>query len=105
MRRIGSTDLNNLPGVLAPPRHILEPVFEREGDFSEIFFTKGVLIPGDKFDGREFIGQREIDIEIECSVFLWKGWVQRLFDNACLVSNRKARDDKEAEWNYQKVSI
>lgn len=56
MRHIGWTDLDNLPGVLAPPGHVLEPVFEREGGFSEIFFAPGVLIPGDKLDGGEFIG-------------------------------------------------
>ena len=47
MRPIGATDLGSLPGVLTPPGHILEPVFEREGGFSEIFFANDVLIPGD----------------------------------------------------------
>ena len=56
MRRIRLTDLGGLPGVRTPPGCILEPVFKRKGGFSEVFFTKGVLIPGDEFDGRELIG-------------------------------------------------
>jgi hypothetical protein len=100
MRRIGLTDLGSLPGVRTPPGRILEPVFERKGGFSEVFFAPSVLIPGDEFDGRELIGYREIDIEIKGSVLLRKGWVERLFDDACLVSNGKARDDKETGRDY-----
>ena len=100
MRRIGLTDLGSLPGVRTPPGGILEPFFERKGGFSEVFFAKRVLIPGDEFDGGELVDYREIDIEIKGSVLLRKGWVQRLFDDACLVSNGKTRDDKETGWDY-----
>jgi len=96
MRHIGLTDLGGLPGVRTPPGRIPEPVFERKGGFSEVFFAKSVLIPGDEFDGGELIDYREIDIEIKGSIFFREGWVQRLFDDTCLMSNGKARDDKEA---------
>ena len=56
MRRIRLTDLGGLPGIRTPPRCILEPVFERKGGFSKVFFAKGVLIPGDEFDSGELIG-------------------------------------------------
>ena len=100
MRRIGLTDLGGLPSVRTPPMRILEPVFERKGGFSEVLFAEGVLIPGDEFDGGELIGYREIDIEIEGSVLLRKRWIQRLFNDARLVSNGKTRNDKEAGWDY-----
>lgn len=100
VQRIGRTDLGSLPGVLTSPRNDLEPVFERKGCFSEVFLAKGVLIPGDELDGGEFIDHREIDVEIKGSVLLRKGWVQRLFNNACLVLNGKTRDDKETERGY-----
>jgi len=89
MRWIGLTDLGSLPGVFAPPGRILEPVLERKGSFSEVFFAKGVFIPGDELDSGELIDYREIDVEIKGSVLLRKGWVQRLFHHTCLVSNGK----------------
>jgi len=56
MRHIKLTDLSGLPGVRTPCGCILEPVFKRKGGFSEVFFAKDVLIPGDEFDGGELIG-------------------------------------------------
>ena len=100
MRRIRLTDLGGLPGVRTPPGCILEPVFKRKGGFSEVFLAKDILIPCDEFDGGELIGYREVDIKIKGSVLLRKGRVQRLFDDACLMSNGKTRDDKEAGWDY-----
>ena len=96
MRLMGLTDLGSLPGILTPPGRIQEPVIERKGSFSEVLFAKGVFVPGDEFDGGKLIYQREIDVEIEGSVLLWKGRIQGLFDDARLALNGKTRDDKEA---------
>lgn len=87
---IGLTDLSGLPGILTPPGRILEPLLEREGGLSEIFLANEVFVPGDELDDGKFIYQRKIDVEIKGRIVLWKGWIQRLFDHTCLVSNRKA---------------
>ena len=54
-RRIGRTDLGSIPSVHTTPWGILEPVLERKGSFSEVFFAPGILIPGDELDGGELV--------------------------------------------------
>lgn len=81
------TDLGSLPGILTPGGGREEPVLERKGSFSEVLFSDHIFVPGNKLDGGKLICQREIDVEIEGSILLWKGWIQRLFDHWSLVSN------------------
>ena len=87
MRLISLTDLGILPGIFTPSRRIQEPVFEGNSSFSEVLFTNGVFVPCDELDSGNLIYQRVIDIEIEGSILLWKGRIQRLFDHTRLVSN------------------
>ena len=100
MRRIWLADLDSLPGVLTPLGRILEPVLERERGFPEVILANGVLVPGDELDSGELIDYGEIDVEIKGGVLLWEGWIQGLFYHACLVSDGKTGDDKEAGWEY-----
>lgn len=87
MRLIGLTDLGSLPGILAPTGPIQKPVIERKCSFSEVLFAHNVFVPGDELDGGKLVYQGEIDIEIKGSILVRKGWIQRLFDHACLVSD------------------
>ena len=55
VRRIGLSDLGNLPGVLTPLGRIPEPVLEGKSSLSEVFLAKDIFVPGDELDGGELV--------------------------------------------------
>lgn len=92
-------DRTNLVLIVVETKRIAlpEPILQRQRDLAEvILFEHVVLVPDDNLDRTKAIGEREVDWEIERSIFQAVLWVYIALDDRGMVPRAQQRDHDKA---------